>query len=57
MLFGAPKHTAIALDITEETVKARLHRVRALLQKELQRNVGASHTEFFGFMLFAATEW
>ena len=40
---------ATILDITEETVKTRLHRARVLLRKELYRNVGASNKDVFSF--------
>lgn len=41
--------TATALELTEEAVKVRLHRARALLRKELYRRVGASSTSAFEF--------
>jgi len=42
--------TAAALDLTEENVKVRLHRARALLRKELFSRAGASRREAFPFM-------
>lgn len=41
--------TATALELTEEAVKVRLHRARALLRKELYRRVGANSTSAFEF--------
>lgn len=43
--------TAGCLDITEETVKTRLHRARALLRKELFARAGATSAEAFQFHL------
>jgi RNA polymerase sigma-70 factor, ECF subfamily len=41
--------TAAALDITEETVKTRLHRARMLLRKQLYAEIGNSSKEAFAF--------
>ncbi|HEU4389157.1 MAG TPA: RNA polymerase sigma factor [Blastocatellia bacterium] len=41
--------TADCLDITEETVKVRLHRARALLRKELYTRAGVATTSAFQF--------
>jgi RNA polymerase sigma-70 factor, ECF subfamily len=41
--------TAAALDITEETVKTRLHRARMLLRKQLFAQIGSSTKEVFAF--------
>ncbi len=41
--------TAQALEITEETVKVRLHRARALVRKELYARVGANSASAFQF--------
>lgn len=41
--------TAQALELTEETVKVRLHRARALLRKELYSRVGANSASAFQF--------
>jgi RNA polymerase sigma-70 factor (ECF subfamily) len=41
---------AIALDMTEENVKVRLHRARALLRKELYARAGATTATAFQFM-------
>ncbi len=41
--------TAQALELTEETVKVRLHRARALLRKELYSVVGANSSSAFQF--------
>jgi RNA polymerase sigma-70 factor, ECF subfamily len=41
--------TAAALDITEETVKTRLHRARMLLRKQLFAQIGSSSKEVFAF--------
>src|SRR5512146_3304899 len=41
--------TAQALELTEETVKVRLHRARALLRKELYSRVGANAASAFQF--------
>ena len=42
--------TAAALDLTEENVKVRLHRARALLRQELYVKAGESRTRTFSFM-------
>lgn len=42
--------TAVALEITEENVKVRLHRARALVRKELFARAGAEAASAFGFM-------
>lgn len=42
--------TADALDLTEENVKVRLHRARALLRNELYTQVGSTRTKAFAFM-------
>ena len=41
---------AAALEITEENVKVRLHRARALVRKELFARAGAEAQSAFGFM-------
>src|SRR5512146_718447 len=41
--------TAEALELTEEAVKVRLHRARALLRKELYARVGANSSSAFQF--------
>ena len=41
--------TAVALDITEETVKTRLHRARMLLRKQLFEQIGNSSKQAFAF--------
>lgn len=41
--------TATALDLTEEAVKVRLHRARAMLRRDLFEKVGASSSEAFQF--------
>ena len=41
--------TATALDITEETVKTRLHRARVMLRKQLYEQIGSSSKEAFPF--------
>jgi RNA polymerase sigma-70 factor (ECF subfamily) len=40
---------AAALDISEENVKVRLHRARALMRKKLYLSIGAKHKEAFPF--------
>jgi RNA polymerase sigma-70 factor (ECF subfamily) len=40
---------AAALDISEDTVKTRLHRARVLLRKHLYTTIGASSREAFSF--------
>ena len=42
--------TAAALQLTEENVKVRLHRARALLRKELFNRAGAARNEAFHFL-------
>lgn len=42
--------TALALEITEDNVKVRLHRARALLRKELYSRAGESRHAAFPFM-------
>jgi RNA polymerase sigma-70 factor (ECF subfamily) len=42
--------TAAALELTEENVKVRLHRARAMLRKELFTRAGAGRSEAFPFM-------
>ncbi len=42
--------TASALDLTEENVKVRLHRGRALLRKELYARAGIARSKAFAFM-------
>ena len=42
--------TAVALDLTEDNVKVRLHRGRALLRKELYARAEGSRTRVFSFM-------
>ena len=42
--------TASALDLTEDNVKVRLHRARALLRKELFARAGDSRPRAFSFM-------
>lgn len=41
--------TAATLEITEDAVKVRLHRARAMLRRELFRKVGATSAEAFQF--------
>ncbi len=41
--------TAVALDITEESVKTRLHRARMLLRKQLYAEIGNCNKETFAF--------
>ncbi len=41
--------TADVLEITEENVKVRLHRARALLRKTLTTSAGIKRNEVFGF--------
>lgn len=43
------KDTANALELTEEAVKVRLHRARALLRRDLYARVGATSTTAFQF--------
>lgn len=42
--------TAEALDLTEENVKVRLHRARALLRRELFARAGAQRSQAFPFL-------
>jgi RNA polymerase sigma-70 factor (ECF subfamily) len=42
--------TADALDLTEENVKVRLHRARALLRRELYARAGTDSRSAFAFM-------
>lgn len=42
--------TAMVLDLTEENVKTRLHRARALLRKELYARAGATSSAAFQFL-------
>lgn len=42
--------TAQALELTEENVKVRLHRARALLRRELYARAGTSRPAAFSFM-------
>ena len=42
--------TAQALDLSEENVKVRLHRARALLRRELYARAGAGRGQAFSFM-------
>ena len=42
--------TAVALDLTEDNVKVRLHRGRAMLRKELYARAAGSCTRAFSFM-------
>jgi RNA polymerase sigma-70 factor (ECF subfamily) len=42
--------TATALELTEENVKVRLHRARAMLRKELFTRAGAARSEAFPFL-------
>ncbi len=42
--------TAECLDLSEETVKTRLHRSRALLRRQLEERLGASLTEAYSFL-------
>ncbi|HEX7894667.1 MAG TPA: RNA polymerase sigma factor [Terriglobales bacterium] len=42
--------TASALDLSEENVKVRLHRARAMVRKELFARAGAEAASAFGFM-------
>ncbi len=44
------EEAADALDITEENVKVRLHRARAMLRKELYARAGAKTSSAFQFM-------
>ena len=42
--------TATALDLSEENVKVRLHRARAMVRKELFARAGSEAASAFGFM-------
>ncbi|TAM98333.1 MAG: RNA polymerase sigma factor [Rhodanobacteraceae bacterium] len=42
--------TAESLELSEEAVKTRLHRSRALLRRELEENLGAAVTEAYAFL-------
>ncbi len=42
--------TAACLDLTQETVKVRLHRSRRMLRRELAARVGAAGAQAFLFM-------
>ena len=42
--------TAVALDLTEDNVKIRLHRARLLLREELAARAGASRSGAFSFL-------
>lgn len=42
--------TAAALDLTEENVKVRLHRARAMVRRKLFAQVGSEAPSAFGFM-------
>ena len=44
------QETAAALDLTEENVKVRLHRARAMVRKNLFAQAGAEAPAAFGFM-------
>jgi len=41
--------TSECLDISEETVKVRLHRARAMMRKQLYKSAGISQPELFSF--------
>ena len=41
--------TAVALDLSEDVVKVRLHRARAMLRKELYARAGATSSSAFQF--------
>jgi len=43
--------TATCLDLTEETVKTRLHRARALLRRDLEDRAGIVAAQAFPFHL------
>ena len=43
------EQTAALLDLRPETVKTRLHRARALLRKEVERQIGAAFQDAFPF--------
>ncbi|HET7440190.1 MAG TPA: sigma factor-like helix-turn-helix DNA-binding protein, partial [Terriglobales bacterium] len=42
--------TAAALELSEDNVKVRLHRARALLRRELYARAGTNRASAFGFM-------
>ena len=42
--------TAECLEITEESVKTRLHRARALLRRHLERVLGTAATQAFSYL-------
>jgi RNA polymerase sigma-70 factor, ECF subfamily len=42
--------TAQCLDVSEETVKTRAHRARALLRSRLERAIGAAATQTYSFL-------
>ncbi len=42
--------TAVALGLTEENVKVRLHRGRAMLRRDISERIGASSKDVFPFM-------
>jgi RNA polymerase sigma-70 factor (ECF subfamily) len=42
--------TAKSLDLTEEAVKTRLHRARALMRRELESRLGSALTESYAFL-------
>jgi RNA polymerase sigma-70 factor (ECF subfamily) len=44
------EETAAALALTEENVKVRLHRARAMVRKNLFAQAGAEASTAFGFM-------
>lgn len=46
---ASTQEVAEILDISEENVKTRLHRARALLRKSLYRKLGPHHKEAFAF--------
>jgi RNA polymerase sigma-70 factor (ECF subfamily) len=48
-LYRVASDTADALEITEENVKVRLHRARALLRKSLYARAGMERNEAFTF--------
>ena len=44
------EETAVALELTEENVKVRLHRARGMLRRELYARVGESYSSAFPFL-------
>ncbi len=42
--------TADCLELSEEAVKTRLHRSRALLRRELERRIGPAVSELYTFL-------